>query len=149
MPLILSSAALVVVLLVHDLVPLGRLNNVAHRRADGDGTVLTTVGNLAPAVAAFAVALTWPSGPLPLGAGAYLVVYLVAFVVLAWTSWYGPYLFGTSEEREAEAEAEYGPTLQLLPRRGTHVRPNLMHLIIHALFVLWGVTVVLQLAAQA
>jgi len=125
-----------VVVAVHDWVPLGRLNDLSPENQPPRGTrVAASVGNIVPVVALFVIAIVWSDRPLPLGAAIFAVAYIAVFVVLMWLSWYQPYFFGASEQRERDAEREYGGTVQVLPRRGTHVRPNLMHVILHVLFI--------------
>ena len=67
------------------------------------------------------------------GPAIYAGLYIVAFAVLAWLSWYRPYLRGSTPAREASAAHEYGRTVQVLPPRANRIRPNLMHVILHLL----------------
>jgi hypothetical protein len=136
MLLIVLTALYLVVVLVHDLVPLGRLNDIARQREQPlPARLLVEAGNVVPIVAILVLALVSPSGRLPVGAAVYIGLYIVVFAVLAWLSWYRPYLFGSTPEREAAAAQEYGRTVQILPARGTRIRPNLMHVILHVLFL--------------
>jgi hypothetical protein len=140
MTLIVATAIYLGYVLVHDWVPLGRLNDMERQREQPLRTrLLVEVGNVLPILALLIVAIVFPTGPLPWGAALYAGLYIVVFAVLAWLSWYGPYFFGTTSERETAAAYEYGRTVQILPARGTHVRPNLMHVGLHVLFLVVAV----------
>jgi hypothetical protein len=137
MTLIVLTAVYLAVVLLHDGVPLGRLNDLERQRELQPlrSRVLVELGNVLPIVAVLVLAILFPVGRLPLGAAIYIGAYIVVFAVLVWLSWYGPYLLGSTREREAAARHEYGRTVQILPARGAHIRPNLLHVLLHLLFL--------------
>jgi hypothetical protein len=146
MLLIVVTAAYLIVMLVHDWVPLGPLNDLPRQREQPlRMRLLVEAGNVLPVAAILVLAAVFPTGRLPLGASIYLAAYIVIFAVLAWLSWYRPYLFGSTPEREQAAAHEFGRTTQVLPRRGTRIRPNLMHVILHVLFLAVAVAAVVRM----
>ena len=77
----------------------------------------------------------------------YGVLYFALTVTLVWIAWYLPYLRRPSSVRD-DHRPEADPTVQVLPVRGDNPRPNLAHVLLHALgglaIVLWlvdGITV--------
>ncbi len=146
MVLIIAVAVYLASLVVHDWVPMFRLNDLERQAAHGiRPRVLAFLGNTIPVVVLLVIAILFPMGRLPLWASIYAGLYIVVFLVLVWLSWYQPYLFGTTPERERAAAHEYGRTVQVLPVRGTRVRPNLTHVILHLLFLIVAVLLVLRM----
>jgi hypothetical protein len=136
MLLIVVTAVYLLYVLVHDWAPLFPLNDMERQREQRLRLrLLVELGNVLPIAVLVVLAILYPDGRLPLGAAIYGGAYIVIFAMLAWLSWYAPYLLGSTAEREAAAEHEYGRTTQVLPRRGTRIRPNLMHVVLHALFL--------------
>jgi len=135
-PLTALTAIFLVYVLIHDWVPLGPLNDIERQREQPLSTrILVEIGNVLPIVVLLTLSLLFPTGPLPAGAAIYAGLYIVAFAVLAWLSWYRPYLRGSTPAREAAAAHEYGRTIQVLRPRANRIRPNLMHVILHLLFL--------------
>ena len=124
---------LTAVMLVHDVVPLGRWNNLGQRVPRPVGvvvrhTVLNTVTGLVPTV------LAWRS----LGAHGFATARLVILVVVcmlllgAFSSWWLPWMRGTGPERTRELAAMTDGTLSFVPERNG-IMPNAIHSVIHLL----------------
>jgi hypothetical protein len=136
MALIVVTVIYLVSVLVHDWVPMFPLNDLV-RQSEHPIRIraLVELGNVLPIGVILVLAVIFPEGRLPLGASIYIGAYLVIFAALAWLSWYQPYFFGTSPARESASAREYGRTVQVLPSRGGRVRPNLVHLVLHVMFL--------------
>ncbi|HEY3761293.1 MAG TPA: hypothetical protein VGN23_06055 [Verrucomicrobiae bacterium] len=94
----------------------------------------TAVNALLPGVAVF-LALRYWNHPAPLFARIYWVVYCVMAGMGALTSWWIPYFRGTDEKTRQLYKKMYEGTIQVLPPHGDNPRPNLLHLCLHAIFV--------------
>jgi len=147
-PLIIALTVFLLYLLFQDWVTVPRFNE---SQTDGVGfgqRVAISAGNVLPPLLLLVLVLASPrTGPLPwwtLGWGA---LYCAAFLVLVWLAWYGPYLRGTTAQRTAEYRAEFAGTLQVLPARGDHPRPNLAHVVLHLLFLATAVLFVIRASA--
>jgi hypothetical protein len=63
------------------------------------------------------------------------VIYCAITLLSAITMWYVPYFFGASDKTKRLYEEMYAGTRHVLPPRGDHPRPNLLHLWFHLLFL--------------
>ena len=95
---------------------------------------ITLANGLFPGFAAL-LALQFAQARPPTWALSYWWIYCAVTVGLAAWMWYVPYVFGTDPERSNEYARMYEGTHQLLPARGDHPRPNLLHVLFHVLFV--------------
>jgi hypothetical protein len=123
----------VAILLLHDWVPLGPLNDIrAARRghslkAMALGTVISSLfPGIGLALSLFHLKSSWPG---------WLYVYLLAaygFLFIGeLEAWWIPYLIRKEPKRAAQYEAMYGNTWTLLPPRNG-IRVNVLHLLLHA-----------------
>jgi hypothetical protein len=96
--------------------------------------VATVINALFPGVAVFFALRYWEQ-PKPRFVLDYWVVYCAITVLSAIQAWWWPYFRGASAETETLYAEMYAGTIQVLPARGNHPRPNLMHIYFHALFL--------------
>ena len=66
----------------------------------------------------------------------YWILYTAVTLASAIAMWYVPYFLGTTEQRKRDYSRMYAGTRQILPPRGDHPRPNLLHVCFHVLFVI-------------
>jgi hypothetical protein len=97
--------------------------------------LLMILGNSAPSIVALSLALIYRDLSTPLGVGLYWAAYFGSVLVLMYSMWYKPYLFGATAEQRQEFIHAYGRTHQILPRHGDNPRPNTFHVILHVLFL--------------
>ena len=135
--LIVSLAVFVLYLVFQDWVTVPRFNEPRSGGISLGKRTAISVGNVVPPLLLLIlVAMSPTTGPLPWWTVAWGTIYFVAFLVLAWLSWYQPYVSGTTPERAASYEEEFAGTIQVLPPRGDHPRPNLAHVVLHLLMLL-------------
>lgn len=60
-------------------------------------------------------------------------------------SWWVPYFFGCSDEARRHYEEAFGKTIKILPPIKNHPIPNLEHLPVAVLIILWLVTSIMNL----
>ena len=84
---------------------------------------------------AVAFALFFWSQPKPRFVANYWLIYCAITLISAILMWYVPYCMGTSKKTTQEYATMYAGTRHILPPRGDHPRPNLLHLCFHALFL--------------
>jgi hypothetical protein len=65
----------------------------------------------------------------------YWLLYCGLTFISAITMWYIPYFFGSSEEQKRTYARMYEGTRHVLPPRGDNLRPNLLHVCFHVLFI--------------
>jgi hypothetical protein len=126
-----------VVIALHDLVDIpGWTHGSQVKAALGPSKVWigTLINMLFPGAAAVLAICYWKASPPPFALN-YWVIYCAVTVVSAIAMWWVPYFFGTGEKTVRLYEAMYAGTRQVLPARGNHPRPNLLHLYFHALFL--------------
>ena len=151
----MSSAALIVVLAVfvlyllfQDWVSVPGFNEPQTGGVRLGQRLAISAGNVVPPLLLLVLILASPrTGPLPWWTLGWGVLYFVAFLVLVWLAWYGPYLNGTTAQRTADYRAEFARTVQALPPRGDHPRPNLAHVVLHLLFLATAVLFVVRATA--
>ena len=97
---------------------------------------LATLANALFPGLAVGFALYFWNRPRPGFVGTYWIVYCAVTVASAIAMWYIPYFFGASEKQKREYRRMYEGTRQVLPPRGDNPRPNLLHLCLHALFLM-------------
>jgi hypothetical protein len=123
----------VAILLLHDWVPLGPLNDVraAHRghslKAMALGTLISSLfPTIGVALSLFHLKSSWPG---------WLYVYLLAaygFLFIGeLEAWWIPYLVWNQPKKAAEYDAMYGNTWAFLPPRNG-IRINALHFLLHA-----------------
>lgn len=146
-PLLLLQAFHLLVLLLHDWVPLGRLNNVRAMQAAHPRHLLligTLVSSLLPGIG-FALSLLhpglWPLWLVLYLAGAYLFLFIGEI-----EAWWAGYFFGYRRDRAASYGVMYGRTLAFLPERHG-ICPNALHVALHGATLLTLVTLALWLIA--
>ena len=102
----------------------------------------TAINAVFPGVAV-AFAIHWWGRPRPVLVDDYWVLYCAITLLSAVVMWYVPYVFGADQQRKLEYARMYAGTTYVLPPRGDHPRPNLLHLCFHVLFVVNFLLVVL------
>ncbi len=121
------------VLLLHDWLPLGRLNDVRAVQATHPRRLLligTFVSALLPGIG-FVLSMFYRDRTWPAWLAAYLVfayLFLFAGEIEAW--WAG-YFLGYRRDRADSYRAMYGNTLAFLPERNG-IQPNALHVALHA-----------------
>jgi len=135
--LIFSLAAFVLYLVFQDWITVRRFNEPRSGGISLGKRMAISVGNVVPPLLLpILVAMSSETGPLPWLIVAWGTIYFVAFLALVWLSWYQPYVSGTTPERAASYEQEFAGTIQVLPPRRDHPRPNLAHVVLHLLMLL-------------
>jgi hypothetical protein len=134
---VLALALQVLHLLSQDWIDLFPLNDIAQLKQamSPSGRLLMIVGNSLPAILSLILALIYSGQTKPLGVGLYWAAYFGSVIVLMYTMWYKPYIFGATAEQRQEYAQAYGRTHQILPPRGDNPRPNSFHVILHVLFL--------------
>jgi hypothetical protein len=94
----------------------------------------TAINALFPG-AAVAFALYFWNAAKPWYVTDYWVAYCVVTLISAIAMWYVPYLLGGSEKQREEYARMYAGTRHVLPPRGDNLRPNLLHVCFHILFL--------------
>jgi hypothetical protein len=126
-----------IVVILHDLVDIpGWTHGRQVRAVVGERKLwlATLVNSLFPGLAV-GFALYYWNRPLPGFAINYWMMYCGITFVSAITMWYIPYFFGAKEATKLDYSRMYAGTRQILPARGDHPRPNLLHICFHVLFV--------------
>lgn len=132
----------VLFLMLHDWVPLGKLNDVKAVRAENLGQRLlwTTLISAMPFVVPLVGSFVYLGQRYP----HWLWIWLwVAYGTLFWgelRAWWVPYFFGTDEKRVERYDKMFGRTHSFLSRRNG-IEPNTLHIVLHA--VTLGTLVVL------
>jgi hypothetical protein len=132
----------VLFLLLHDWVPLGRLNDVAAGRAENPGgrllraTIISTAPFLVPLAASFA----YVGSRYPHWLWTWLWIAYGLLFVGELRAWWFPYFFGTHTERVVRYGRMFDRTHSFLPRRNG-IEPNTLHVVLHV--VTLGTLVVL------
>lgn len=125
------------IILLHDLVEIPGWAHTSQMRAVlGRGKLFgaTLANSIFPGLAAVWAWWFW-SRPTPHYVTRYWMVYCAVTVLSAIGMWYVPYFLDTTEEKKEEFRRFYAGTRQILPERGDHPRPNLLHVLFHVLFV--------------
>jgi hypothetical protein len=134
----------------HDLVDIPGWTHGAQVRAmiGGHKLRLVTLANAAFPGLAVALAIGYWNRPAPRLVADYWVIYCAVTLISAIAMWNVPYLFGATEEKKRLYAQMYAGTRQVLPARGENPRPNLLHVLFHALFVV-NFVLVLALSFRA
>lgn len=125
------------VVVAHDLVEIPGWTNTRQMQAVVGKRKLyaaTTVNGIFPGLAVHFAILYWHR-TRPAFVGTYWMIYCAVTVFSAIGMWYLPYFMGVKPELQQKYEQAYAQTRQMLPARGHHSRPNLLHLAFHVLFV--------------
>jgi hypothetical protein len=125
------------VVVIHDWIDVPGWTHGRQVRAVVGGRKLlwATLINAAFPGAAVGLALWFWDRPWPRFAGNYWAIYCALTVVSALLMWYLPYFCGTNAAKTREYAQMYAGTRHVLPARGDHPRPNLLHICFHILFV--------------
>jgi hypothetical protein len=126
-----------VVMALHDLVDIPGWTHAKQVRAVvGPWKVWigTVVNSTFPGLAA-ALAIWYWNRPTPTSVSNYWLIYCGITGAGAISMWYVPYFFGASAKTKKMYAEMYEGTWQILPPRGDNPRPNVLHLLFHALFV--------------
>jgi hypothetical protein len=134
--LIVLQAVQLAFLLLHDWVPLGRLNNLAAVHASDPPAKLLRVTLLSALPFALVLGATCVYGttPWPMWLRTWLLYTYLAAAAGAVLAWWGPYLFWRSPEREARYRIRFAGTLKLLPERNG-ISPDALHIAFHLCIV--------------
>jgi predicted outer membrane lipoprotein len=134
--LVICQVVVVIFLVFHDWVPLGKLNNMAGLRAVDSGRklVLTTAVSTLPFAAVLVVStmfapVKYPNWLLGWLWGTYLVC---AYGILR--AWWIPYLGAVDPERAKRYGIRFAGTHSFLPERNG-IRPDTLHVAFHALIL--------------
>lgn len=128
MALLITLVVLTMLLFLHDLVPLGRWNNVGNDRRE---PLLPVLANVIPNTLVGLVPsyLAWKTLHAH-GRPARIAITLSIVLLGELFSWWIPWLFGTTEGRRKQLNAITDGTLSFV--RSRHgVTPNALHCIIH------------------
>jgi hypothetical protein len=120
-------------LLLHDFVPLGRLNDVrAVQAADPRAKLMmVTLLSAAPFVFGLALSLVFLARPWPGWLLGWLWVTYGGLMLGQLRAWWVPYLLVSEPARAARYQAMFGATHAFLPERNG-MRPNTLHIVLHA-----------------
>ena len=121
------------VLLFHDWVPLGRLNDIRAVQAAHPRRLLllgTAVSSLLPGIG-WILSLSHHNGPWPAWLAGYLVFAYLFLFTGEIEAWWAGYFFGYRADRAAGYRAMYGNTIAFLPPRHG-IQPNALHVLLHA-----------------
>jgi hypothetical protein len=124
-------------LLLHDWIPLGRLNDVRAVQAAHPRRLLLTgtlVSSLLPSIGLLLSLLhrgvAWPVWLTAYLAGTYLFLFVGEI-----EAWWAGYFFGYRIDRAASYRDMYGNTIAFLPERNG-IQPNTLHVAVHATTVI-------------
>ena len=95
----------------------------------------TAINSIFPGVAAGFAIYFWKR-PKPGFVTDYWVIYCAVTLASAIAMWYVPYFLGASEASKRDYARMYTGTRHVLPARGDHPRPNLLHVCFHVLFAI-------------
>jgi hypothetical protein len=131
--LIFLQAFQLLFLLVHDWLPLGRLNDVAafRRTSTPREMLLALLVPSIPVATAFALSLVYVRSPFPLWLRTWLCITYGLLFLGELESWWIPYAFGASPSRVERYQSLFSRTHSFLPSRHGIV-PNTLHVILHA-----------------
>jgi hypothetical protein len=123
----------VLFLLLHDWIPLGRLNDIAAVRRENSlrFMVIGTLVSTAPFAVGLALSFMQSSHPFSCFLLAWLWVSYLWLFVGELEAWWIPYLVVNQPKRAARYAALYGNTRAFLPARNG-IRPNTLHVILHS-----------------
>jgi hypothetical protein len=126
------QSSVVLILLVHDWIPLGRLNNlVALRSADTLTARLTaTLIPLIPTALALYFSAKRITQPYPHDLNMLLWITYSILLVGMLQAWWIPYLFKPDPKRAARYQVLFAGTHTVLPVRNGMV-PNSLHILLH------------------
>ena len=126
------------VVALHDLVHIPGWTHARQVRAAlgrNKIVIATLINSLLPGMAA-AFAFYYWRRPKPGFVLDYWVIYCGLTVISAIAQWWIPYWRGSDEKTTQLYSQMYAGTRNVLPARGDHPRPNLLHLYFHALFLI-------------
>ncbi len=121
-------------LLVHDWLPLGRLNDVAafRRTSTPREILLALLVPSIPVATAFVLSLLYVRSLFPLWLRTWLCVTYGLLFLGELEAWWIPYALGTSSARVERYQSLFSSTHSFLPPRHGIV-PNTLHVILHVL----------------
>ncbi len=132
--LIFLQALQLLFLLVHDWLPLGRLNDVAafRRTSTPREMLLALLVPSIPVATAFVLSIVYFRSSFPPWLRTWLCVTYGLLFLGELESWWIPYAFGTSSARVERYQSLFSRTHSFLPPRHGIV-PNTLHVILHVL----------------
>jgi hypothetical protein len=124
-------------LILHDLVPLGRFNDVrAVKEYKGiHKTIRDALINGIPYGFLVLVFIYVGHGTYPLWAKIYTLLVYSLYTLGILLSWYIPYFFGASEKRKIAYQKQFHNTITFLPWRNG-ITVNALHVIYHCLHII-------------
>ena len=130
--LLALQAFIVLVLALHDWVPLGRLNNPAGVRAANPGAKLftTTLLSAAPFAFGLAASIFYFGKPYPDWLFWWLWISYALIFLGQLRAWWIPYLVRPDPARAARYQLMFGATHAFLPQRNG-IQPNTLHILLH------------------
>jgi hypothetical protein len=140
-----TSLCQLAILLVHDWLDLFPLNDIAHLQHSMSARqrLLMIFGNTAVYFGLLLAQAIYFGQTKPFWLGIAGAFYYCSVWFMMYQQWYKLYLFGAPEQVCRKYALEYGRTLQILPPRGNNPRPNLLHAILHVLFLVNSVLTIL------
>lgn len=131
---ILTQLLILIILLIHDWVPLGRLNDLEglSKQVSFKQNLTITMVNSFPTLIALLFSMIYYHRPYPFSVSVYLILYYLVLFMGEIRAWWIPYFFGTSPERVKRYADMFGNTHSFLPERNGII-PNTLHVILHAL----------------
>jgi hypothetical protein len=134
LPFILIQSLIVVILIIHDWVPLGRLNDLAglKKQVSFKENLIITIVNSLPTLIALIISIVYFDQPYPLIVSVYLILLYFILFMGEIRAWWIPYFFGTTPERVKRYATMFGNTHSFLPERNG-ITPNTLHVILHLL----------------
>ncbi len=134
--LLAAQSAHVAFLLLHDWLPLGKLNDVkALLKADSGAKIfVTTLVQTAPFAVGLAGSFCWYGQRFPVWLVWYLWISYGALFVGELQAWWIPYLLIRQPKRAARYQVMFSNTAAFLPEHNG-IRPNTLHVLLHTVTV--------------
>ena len=129
---IFLQTILLIFMLFHDWIPVPPLNDVGTlKKVDGHFyRLLGSFINGATVLIPLSITLYYHQSSMPLSASVTIFSFYFFLTIGTILSWWVPYFFGSSQKHQ-EQFGKFKNTHHFLPARGSHVRPNTLHVILH------------------
>jgi len=136
MPFVGLQAFVVIFLLFHDWIPLGRLNNLAAIRGQDTWlrTAVVTLISAVPAAICLFFSTRYLGQPYPSSVEMWLWITYGIFFLGLLRAWWIPYLVLPDAERAARYRVIFANTHSFLPRRNG-MAPDTLHTVFHLAIV--------------
>jgi hypothetical protein len=130
------QSGVVLILLIHDWIPLGRLNNLAALRSADSVTARLTATLIPLMPTALALYFSAQRITQPYSHGLNMLLWITYSILLVGMlqAWWIPYLFRPEPERAARYQVLFAGTHTVLPVRNGMV-PNSLHIFLHLVTV--------------